>query len=181
MRLFKCSCGNPQFEINRDCAMIKCLGHLCHKRYIFQNGKWTEFQVPVSVSAKELFQAIKEDAIRPALDWVDARLKHMPRTKTSKCISADHLLESETVPQGRGPSKALLGAQIQEQEIRQKWAGVIFMLSGNNPKPFVFEKHSHFGDLRGKSAAKICHRDLRRIGIKTKLTFKNDDAVLEAV
>jgi hypothetical protein len=128
---------------------------------------------------QKLVEVVRETEEK-ILNWIDSKLKHVPKFKPLTEIRTKKDVEQRANDFIKNFVPEKTKSNEIEERIRKRWETPLFYLEYKVPPIFVFYKHAHYGKLRGKSAAKICHRDLGRIGIKTRLTFKNDDAILEA-
>ena len=60
---------------------------------------------------------------------------------------------------------------IEVDKLYSKWAGVIEELKRKGY--YEVDANAHYGSLRGKDVIKFAHRDLKKLGIKTRVKYHN--------
>ena len=174
MRRMKCNCGSVHFKINPKDRMAQCSS--CSQRYSWweKEGGWKEFKI---TKIQRLVEICSESTILSPgaikyIDWIDAKLRHPKREKYLKGLeNLANIAMEEPIS-----LKKMQGLSI-EKRIRYRWKTEIITLLDHGI--IEFGKNEHKGKLRGKNIAKIFHTDLKRIGIKTKLSFKGMKGIVE--
>jgi hypothetical protein len=158
--------------------MIRCTQ--CCTRYTFSGARWYEFRMPKKEVAKEFCAVVYDEAAK-----LSEKVFELPETM-------GQWMKRHGIKREKRARKQPMKASVEifstprtksvdiENRIRHRWAEPLSALCCK--KRFVFGKNVHFGKLRGRDAAKICHRDLKRIGISTRLKFtKNYSGTLEMI
>ncbi len=156
---FECDCGCDSFHVNRKENMVKCQN--CGSKHLFSDG-WEKFQeknkfIHVFIDApKQIVESARESLV----DW--RKRNNIERIKKKK----DLLTKEETeVIHNAERSK-----EIEKAIIRKRWKNYIMIL--NRDGVISFDKNEHFHSLRGKHIAKAMHRDLGKLGIDNRLSFR---------
>lgn len=177
---FYCDCDCRVFRANRRVSMIQCVK--CNKRYIWKNGAWKEFQT--WKEAKKLVRkVVKKFITNPPKAFIEEQTESMGQWFKKHGIKRGKKAPEEKPLVEKFLEKSALQKQaaqkLQEKRtLEKKWAEAIVLL--RMKKKVVFDKHQHKGKLRGRHIAKAAHRDLQKLGIKTRLTFgKNKSGILE--
>ena len=167
MLKFFCKCGSQEFKVNRRHGMLQCRS--CGQRYIWKEKAWQEFNMSVR-------DVIREFCFNPPKKFIEETAETMGQWMERHGITREKKPLVKIKKEISFPPPGRKGG-FTDRHFRKKWAHVIQFLEVG--KPFTFSKNSHYGKLRGRDIAKAAHRDLRRIGIETRLKFiKNDGAEL---
>ncbi len=174
MRRMQCKCDGEWFKANPRRGMIQCTD--CKQRYIWGKEQWEEFNPTAKQFAKEV---IERFVFKPPRKFIQEMSETMGQWMKRHGITRVKKPKVKTKKEISIPSPERAGS-FTDRHFRKKWSDVIFCL--NQRGKYRFIKHAHRGKLRGRDIAKAAHRDLRRIGIETRLKFiKNGEAVLEVI
>jgi hypothetical protein len=119
-----------------------------------------------------------KEAISVPIEWAQDRVIHPKKEKGGLVSTPEHNLLH--------PDPFLLAEEIErtksqsiENRIRHRWNSELKLLGMQ--EQLYFQNNVHKGKVRGKDIARLCHRDLQRIGIKTRLSFDDGGGIVEAV
>lgn len=169
MRKFECACGSREFYANPKTNMVQCTG--CRQRFMWE-GSWVKFDVVKNFK-------------KQASEFVNARIKYV------KVFVEDpvQFVKKHWVKKKKVPQKEFLldnkedheKAQkvLQKMKIMKRWKSLIKQLE--EKKVMAFGKNDHYGSVRGKAIVLEAHKDLNKIGIKTRINLKGNKARLELV
>jgi len=175
----KCKCGSEHFKAHPKDGVLQCWR--CNQRYKavylavnpsdLRFMKWMEqnFSKP-----QQVVQAVKE-AVSAPLEWVQLKVMHPKREKPGIFQTPEDKQQEILAIEKIERTQSL---DI-ENRIKHRWISEIKILE-TGEKPY-FSNYTHKGKMRGKDIARICHRDLQRIGIKTRLVFDDGGGSLEAI
>lgn len=165
MKRLQCKCGSERFNVDKHSTALRCAR--CFQKYWWKdNTGWTE--IALYTEAKQKIVQTLISTVNKPFEWADYILHH-PKHKKAKVAFN---LGSDEFPVVRTKSPDI------EKHIRAGWNAEIKFL--DRGEKLFFSNYAHKGRLRGKDIAKTCHRDLARVGIKTKIAFFDDGASLEA-
>ncbi len=177
MKRFKCVCGNDSFKANPDSNMIQCW--VCGQRYFWgiTSVKWCEFNLSAKDRIRDFcFNPPKEfieNVSKACKDlWPTPKLRHPKRDVLKR-------LEPFKASDYGKPIDYYEKKKIKEEHLKAKWNFEIIAIRQNYK--LLFPHQYHKGKLRGKNIAKACHRDLKRLGIKTRLKFEGNKGIVEVV
>jgi len=177
----KCECGSVEFYANRKKEMLCCVS--CKKRVKFtrkteeggkvvlHEGKWFEYKLPFKEKVKEVIEEKKEiitEQVNDFAEEIEQKWKEWREKFEVKKYKKKNEFE-KIQKEFKIVNKIEAKRKFNEQKIKDKWAFVINTLERKSS--VRFENTFHLGKLRGRDAAKACHRDLNRIGIRNKLKF----------
>jgi len=165
MRKMKCrKCNSVSFYANPKANMIQC--QKCKQRYIYSNGKWIEFSMSKEIVriARKIYEDAKKkiELVLETTGQIRKRLgiKKVKKPK-QKPVKRKLLLQPDTSKQDHAAER-----------IKAKWRPIIAQL--NSFGSYRVTGNTHYGALRGRDILRHAKRDLRKIGIKTKLTFDDN-------
>ncbi len=139
---------------------------------------WKEFKITKMQKLVERFSEsiiLSPKAIK-YIDFIDAKLRHPKREKLPFTKEDVTKLAKDMVAARQDLQKRL---DREEEHLRKKWAQEIILLL--NYGTVQFGKHDHKGRLRGKNIARAFHTDLKRIGYKTRLSFKGMTGIVKRI
>ena len=174
MLKFSCICGGETFRANRRFNMLQCCN--CSKRFIWNEGFWAEFKTWKEV--RKLAIGTLKQAVEVPKVFVKEQVESMGAWLSRYGITKER-------PRKIRKPKALQLAEKQDDAIliaaivMRRWKNIMSTLTKKGS--VTFNRHDHFGSLRGNHIAKAAHHDLNLIGFKTRLKFENDKSTLELV
>ena len=174
MLKFSCSCGGETFRANRRFNMLQCCN--CSKRFIWEEGVWAEFRTWKEV--RKLAIGTLKQTVEVPKQFVKEQVESMGAWLSRHGITKERpgKIRKQTLRQLAKKSK---GDALIMTQLRRKWYPIISIIKKNGS--ITFNPQSHIGKLRGNHIAKVAHRDLKRLGFKTRLKFENDKSTLELV
>ena len=170
---FKCpKCGAEEFLVDKRNARVKCIN--CRKMYKWEN-EWKEFKrikeiksvarsIREAVSKKitrilETFETTGQIRKRLGIKKIKKKELKIPKIPTFE----EHL-------QKLGYTKKDI-EKLKHEGLKLKWGALIKKLK---EKGYVeIKANEHYGSLRGKDVIKFAHRDLKKLGIKTRVKYHN--------
>jgi len=161
LRKLECECGNKTFFIDKNRAIAKC--SKCFKKYDYNGEQWIKSPSALKKLIGFFFKRIKPKKIEPykapepeTIGEFRKRIGVKKEKKKKKPVKK----KIELVKPKPSKEKWFLYAKWFDLIYRLKKQGVI-----------EFKNNDHYGDLRGKDIVRIAHRDLNKLGIKTKTSF----------
>lgn len=169
MRRMQCKCGSEKFNADKHSTALRCV--ICFQRYWWKdNSGWTE--ITLYAEAKQRIVQTLISTVNKPFEWAENILHHPKHEKKSAEKPAAKYRSYASPTYG-----IITESHFIEERIRAGWKEEIKLL--DHGEKLYFPNHAHKGRLRGKDIAKTCHRDLTRIGLKTKISFDDDGASLE--
>ena len=181
MHRLKCECGSESFRVNRRCSTVQCLG--CFKSYDWNGEAWVllkkktqAVRLVKSIVFKPVeivYETIGQIRKRLGIKKIRKRDKPLAIATEMQRMAREIMDQTEyTLSQGER-------RELKLKRLFTRWQPYISRLK---EKEIFIDANEHFGSLRGRDIARAAHRDLARLGIKTRLTFtKRRSAKLEVV
>lgn len=173
MKRLTCECGSQSFKANPDSPMLQCCNCNQRKKWSVDN-KWQVFVISKVNFCAELASEVVPTA-KKTFEFLESFMPKLRHPKREKSLFS--LLPKASVKNIPGVITA--DKDVKLIHLRKKWKHELSLLKMSGF--YLFGKHCHKGKLRCKHAAKAFHSDCKKLGIKTRLKFVKDQAVVEAV
>lgn len=161
---FRCpNCGEEEFLVDKRNARIKCIN--CRKMFKWENG-WKEFKRIKEIKA--IVRGIREAISKKVTRIIDTfettgQIRKRLGVKKIKIKKPKPKKERKIIIVNK-PDKT-------KDMLFTKWMDLIEEL--NEKGYYEVDANTHYGSLRGKDIIKFAHRDLKKLGIKTKVKYHN--------
>jgi len=152
--------------------MAKCV--LCGSRVIWKDDCWKSFNlvknvfVDFRVCPKKCVKSFGVSIGESIGEW-RKRLGIKRIKKKNKVLVSEEkvILEKEN-----------LRLELEKKQLESRWASALVMFRSEGV--VSWGRCEHFGKLRGKHIAIVFNRDLKKLGISSRLRFKKDLAIVES-
>jgi len=159
LKRLKCYCGSESFEVSRDAKHIRCVNCRVHYRWNQESWKKVEPKKRLLAAARHIIQK----PIERTFETLGALRKRLGYRK---------ILKRELEEKKKEPLRAILKvdkiSSLEIEHLKRKWKSEIKALESG--KGLIIGCNEHKNRLRGRHIAEAMKRDLKRFGIKSKVS-----------